>query len=543
MTDFENNFFDRKAVLDLLKRRVLDLKEGYRQNVAFLGDRFIGKSSILSKFMSDLDDDGVVTIYLDLDYKNDDYLFAKFIGSLLSGFCKIKKISLHADTALLIEESRKLIPKTTDHIKKIQGLLSRAKLTEAYRELMALPETFTIESGKFCIIILDEFHRLGDLRIPNAFQELGKKIMTQRRCLYIVTSSYGTVAKTILSEKLSLLFGNFEVVPVGPFDLKTSQEFIAYNLRDVRIGDSLRNFLIDFTGGHPFYLNIICQEVVELSAVHRQGEAFLPLLTQAVEKTIFNKWGILSRHFELILNSICQNKGGRLIPLLMIALANGRHKLDEIAHDADLVKNIATQKINRLMEAGIVAKNGNLYYMPDKLFKYWVKYVFQKGFKSIDSHPLERRSEFEGEFSALVNDFYSVSRQGLTSRITELLGCFDDELFSLNGRKYKLSSLKEVTPLKLDVQGDRDFDLLKASSAQGVWFIVLKEGILCEADVNAFMDQSKKLTHKPQRRVIISLNDLDVNTRLKALQEKMWIWNEEELNTLLNLYDKPYILK
>lgn len=543
MTDFENNFFDRKAVLDLLRRRVLDLKEGYRQNVALLGDRFIGKSSILSKFMSDLDDDGVVTIYLDLDYKNYDYLFAKFTGSLLNGFCRAQKLPLHTDTALLIEESKKLIPKTAEHIKKIQNLLSRAKLTEAYRELMALPETFTLESGKFCIIILDEFHRLGDLRIPNAFQELGKKIMTQRRCLYIVTSSYGTVAKTILSEKLSLLFGNFEIVSVGPFDLKTSQEFIAYNLKDVRIGDSLRNFLIDFTGGHPFYLNIICQELSDLSAIHKQGEAFLPLLTQAVERTIFDKWGSLSRHFELILNSICQNKGGRLMPLLMIALANGKHKIDEIAREAGLVKNITTQKINRLIEAGIVAKNGNLYYMPDKLFKYWVKYVFQKSFKSIDSRPQQRKSEFQQEFSGLVNDFYGISRKDLSSRIVELLNCFDDELFSINGKKYKLSSFQEVVSLGLSDRGGRDLDLLKASSTQGVWFIALKEGILSEADVNAFMDQSKKLRQKPQRRVIISLNDLDVNTRLKALQEKMWIWNEEELNTLLNLYDKPYILK
>ena len=54
---------------------------------------------------------------------------------------------------------------------------------------------------------------------------------------------------------------------------------------------------------------------------------------------------------------------------------------------------------------------------------------------------------------------------------------------------------------------------------------------------------SKQHKQKLQRRVIISLADLEANARLKALQERMWIWNEDELNTLLNLYDKPYIVK
>ena len=36
-------FCGRKVILDLLKRRVLGLKEGYRQNVALLGYPYVGK--------------------------------------------------------------------------------------------------------------------------------------------------------------------------------------------------------------------------------------------------------------------------------------------------------------------------------------------------------------------------------------------------------------------------------------------------------------------------------------------------------------------
>ena len=298
--DLEKNFFGRTSILNLLNRRVVDLKEGYRQNLAFLGNRYIGKTSILKKFSGDLEDEEIIEIYLDLDNKDFKYLFHKIAGSILYNFSKAKKLPLHEDLTLLIESTKKFLPQTIEAIKKIVQHIEKGKFLDAYLDVINLPEIFTFESGKFCIVVLDEFHNLEDLGIPQVFQELGKRIMTQKKCLYIVTSSLSGVAKDILSEKLSLLFGNFEVVDIAAFDLKTSQGFLRYNLKDTNISSSLRNFLIDFASGHPFYLNMISQEMIHLCAIHKQQEIYLPLLTQAIENTIFNRWGILSRHFELI---------------------------------------------------------------------------------------------------------------------------------------------------------------------------------------------------------------------------------------------------
>ena len=86
------------------------------------------------------------------------------------------------------------------------------------------------------------------------------------------------------------------------------------------------------------------------------------------------------------------------------------------------------------------------------------------------------------------------------------------------------------------------FDVLKATSEEESWFIVLKNEGISETDVHMILNESKKLKEKPQRCILISMGGLDENTRVKALQEKMWIWNEGEINTLLNIYDKSYIL-
>ncbi len=541
--DLKKDFFGRKNVLNLLSRRVAGLKEGYRQNVAILGNRFIGKSSVIYKFLADLDDDSVAEIYLDLGNKDVEYLFAKFMGSLLHSYAGFKKLPLQEDLKLLIESTQKFIPQTIEEIKKIRTELAKGKLSESYRGLLSLPEVFTAETGLFCVIILDEFHHLEELGIADVFVELGKKIMTQKKCLYIVTSSLPFAAKKILSEKLSLLFGNFETIYLGPFDLTTSQEFIEHHLGEVKISVSLRNFLTDFTGGYPLYLHLICQEMIALSAFHRQTEVFLSLVTQAIENTVFGPWGVISRHFEFMLQHLCEGKGNRISALIFLAIASGRHKLRDISLYVGGSQKLLLQRLVRLQETGLIVKNGLFYHLDDKLLRYWIKYVYHRRLKAMELSFEKLRLEFRAEVEHSYENFNLAAGQGFMARVIGLLQCFDNEALSINGRKYKLPFFRNIVPVKLDPSSSRPIEMIKGTTSEGDWFIVLDDQSLGEGDLSVFLSESKKISKRPSQRLIISLTDIDPNARLKALEERMWIWNEGELNTLMNIFDQPYIVK
>ncbi|MCK4882098.1 MAG: hypothetical protein KAS92_03635, partial [Candidatus Omnitrophica bacterium] len=383
----EKSFFGRIDVLGLLKKRVVDLKEGCRQNVALLGNQYVGKSAILHDFLLNLDDTDVTAIYLDLENKDFNYFFSKFTGSLLYNFSRNHQLPLYDDLNLLLESTKESIPQTVQVIRKIQKEFNNGKLPAAFLGLLTLPEIFTNETGKFCILILDEFQNLEEFGIPHAFANLGKKIMTQKRCFYIVSSSFKGVAKKILSEKLSLLFGNFETIDVDIFDAETSQKFVENNLKDIKVGNELRNFMTDFTGGHPLYLKLICRELISLTAIYKQNEIYLPLLSQAVENTIFDRWGVISRHFELVVNELCSGKGNRTIALILISLSKGKYKIDDMIQDTGIRKNKIMQKMTRLIELGVVVKNGNFHYFKDKLFKYWTKYVYQRRLCDVELAP------------------------------------------------------------------------------------------------------------------------------------------------------------
>ncbi len=101
LIDFDHNFYGRRSVLEILKKRVLGLKEGYRQNVALLGVRHIGKTSLLQRMMMDLEEPDVFFIYLDLENRDFNYFAGQFTKSLLYNFLKKENLPLQEDLKCL----------------------------------------------------------------------------------------------------------------------------------------------------------------------------------------------------------------------------------------------------------------------------------------------------------------------------------------------------------------------------------------------------------------------------------------------------------
>jgi len=538
-----DQFFGRKETLDLLKRRVFDLKEGYRQNLALLGERYIGKSMLLRKFFMDLDDKDIIAVCVGLEGKDLEYFCDQMVGGLLAQYSLLKGLPVHEDNRLFLAGLQNHIPSTVRAVKKIYSHLGHEKKDDCFRELISLPQILAKETQTFCVVVLEEFDSLEAMNISGAFVELGKKIMTQKRCLYLVTSSCPSIAQEILSEKLSLLFGNFEVLRVEPFDLSTSRTYVERCLKGLTMKELLRDFLVDFTGGHPLYLHLLCQEIALLAAVHQQKEIFTPLLCQAVENLLFNPWGMINRHFEIIVKGAVEGRGNLVVPRILIALANGKQKVKEIVQASGLRQGAVSQRLHRLVDAGVVVKSGNLFYIRDKLLRYWVRFVLQKNYKSVQVDPSQKMDGFRSELSVAIDQFKVSSQKNFSSRIIELLSCFENEALHINGRRYKLPLFRDIAPRKISRGAGKKIDALSASCEEGHWFIVLKPDMICENDVQEIMLEAKKFDQRPSRCVIVSLSRLDENARVKALQERMWIWDESELNTLLNVFDQPYILE
>ena len=228
----KDKFFDRKNYIEILQKRISSLKEGYRQNIAIIGEENVGKTSIVYKFLDKFYDPRIITVFLEVRPESFQDFAKRFIGALLYNFLLNSGLTLREDLDFLVAKSARYIPNTTLKINSILNDLSRRKKVNIITELFSLPELIHQETGKFTVLFLDEFHNLENIGIKNLYREWSKLLILQKNTLYAITSSMMFKTRVILSKQLSLLFGNFEVINVEPFDMHTSGRYLDYRLPD-----------------------------------------------------------------------------------------------------------------------------------------------------------------------------------------------------------------------------------------------------------------------------------------------------------------------
>ncbi len=72
--------------------------------------------------------------------------------------------------------------------------------------------------------------------------------------------------------------------------------------------------------------------------------------------------------------------------------------------------------------------------------------------------------------------------------------------------------------------------------------MAFKPDLLTEEDVMEFTKECRKYRHKLQRKIIVTLQDIDTNARLRALEEKIWTWDLNNLNQILDLFSKSRVI-
>jgi hypothetical protein len=527
----KDSFFDRKVYLDILEKRISDLKYGYRQNLAIIGDELLGKTSIIFKFLNKFYDNHIIIIYLEIRPESLVSFARRFIGVLLYNFLINSGIPLDEDLDFLIKKSAKYIPKTIEKIRSILASLERRKKNDLFPELLSLCEIINLETNKFCVVIFDEFHNLQNLDIKSLYPEWSKLLILQKNTMYIIISSLKFKAKTILSKNLSLLFGNFEIISVEPFDIKTSEDYLEHILKGVSLDTGLKNFLVHFSGGNPFYLGLVAKELLKANTSD---------LADILEDLIFEPTGMLNQKFSSYLKRFLDNPYSQDYITILYLISNGHNKIKDIAHILHRQKKELTLRINHLLELDTISRSGDFLKINDRVFSFWLRFVYQEKLHSLTFDAKSQKMLFRDKIEGMIQEFLAQHKKSLVERMMELLRLFEDEIVQIEKRRLRLTHFREVKTLEFKTQGLKEGVI--GRSYDNLWIIAFKQDLLTEEDIAEFVRECKKYRHKTQRKIIITLQDIDQNTRLRALEEKVWTWDLNNLNQILDLFYKPRII-
>ncbi len=548
-------FFGREEVLGTLKKRVTALKGGYRQNLALTGPMLCGKSSILRHFIRNASDADVIPIYIEMDGEDFNVFALRFIASLMRGYLMSEgKLSqevgnfsqvlrgeacgerVSADFDFLREITRELIPETSACVSAILKYLDKKRIDQAYEGLLALTSVFKSETGKNCVVILDEFHNLSNFGLRKPFQVFGKFIMVQKNTMYIVSSSQESLLRDILSSKLSLLFGNFEVIEVKGFDNHAARSFISGKMGNMSEENILRDYLIQLCQGSPFYLETVSSRVAKISAENGHKADDKECLLEALAELMYSSEGVLSQYFTNTLNFFLEKKNRKKYIPVLLSMSRGNSTLKAIQKGLGRNDKDLGNKLSKLREMDIIWSSGVFYKIADKLFEYWLRHVYSVKTRSMIDDMDMKYIEFKNSIGEDYENYRLFRAIDAADLITGILGKFNNEKIELGHNLRKLSAFSDIRR----IASHGNVTSVAAQTEAGKWVFHIKQrDIIVEQDV---CDIRKIPTgsgkHKILKKVLIPLGGIDENAFLLAKEHNVWIWDIGTLNRIFRVYGR-----
>lgn len=535
------NFFGRQEIIDLLVKRASALKSGYRQNVAIIGHQQLGKTSVLRHFLHTYRDSETLSIYVEIKLQALDYFVDQFVRSLLYQYL-IQDQAISATESLqnLMVVAETKIPKTVARIKEIATLLKQRHPEDAYSKLFDLTSIIKQETGKNCIVILDEFHRLGEFGVKNAFSDFGKRIMLQKDTMYLLSSSSFSASRKILAEKLSLLFGNFERIYLENFDFQTSYRFIDKKMDGLKLGDPLKTFLVSLTDGHPFFLETITAKIYEGCKVSQAPEVTGRIIADAFYKLFYESQGVLNQYFMKLISPWTQSRSRGSHLLILTKIAGGHNRLKDVAAALNRSQKEIAGQIQELMEYELLVKTGVFYRFHNKMFKFWLKEVYEK--RELSLLTVEDNKEtFIQAIELMIAENEELEKLDVSARLTELLGRFQNDLIEFGEKKRKLPHFTEIleSVQALDVPAGSSRGLIARGHGR-CWVCKIVEERATEKEV---LDLIRGDKANAPTKVLVALRGLEDNAKLLAKEKRVLTLSLSSVNLLMDLYGKSPIIR
>lgn len=531
-------FFGREESLELLSKRASALKDGYRQNVALTGQSLAGKSSIILQFLHSIREEGFIPIYVEVVKEPFKSFANKFIATML--YNALIKKGEHAGIVLdgLLSKAQDILPRTHHAVKQLAALMDRGDIDEAYLSLLGLTSILKEETGIPCIVILDEFDNLEYLGIKNPYLGFGKIIMVQKDTMYIVSSSRNMAIRKIISEKLSLLFGNFEVIKVANFGAKAACRFMDSKLAGFEAGDFMRKFLFAFTDGNPFYLDKIVSRIKELAIERMTSCIDNEIASDAILDTVYNSGGPIHQYLMNYILDLLDTKHKDLHIGILVSIAAGGSRQPNITRALRTKSGEVSKALAYLVEKALISKNGTFYKIDDVMLEFWLKNVYQRRKDILVDGTFNRRDLFKDDMRAYVASFEKDFAPSVSSRLAELFGMFSNELVGIESRQMRLPRFTKVEVRTSELSKE----YIAASFRGAFWIVQAYEETAVEGDIIAFIRNIKALDCKISNKVIIPLKGIDENARLLAKELRISIWDSQTVNVLLALYRKKRII-
>ncbi len=486
-------FFDREEIL----QRLLETEKNY----ALVGFRKTGKTSILLNFKGETKNPLVSYTYI--LFSETEYSFLlKFLNNIMATYLKSesREVEYFEDSIesfnVLTRRVVEVKPEIAGMVLEIKDQLGRGVSNTLVSLAFDLPERL---AGDSFILLLDEFQVLANFK-PRFLDILRQRLQEQGKTRYIITGSMVGMMKGILERESAPLFGHFEIIPVGNFGYETSRGFV---LKNLKLKELHLNFLLSFTGGHPYYLSVILNRMLD-KPVNRQS------LLNSLKETLFEPRGELYIYFKEGLEEMFRKRNMSRYFQILKAISLGKHRTRDICSFVSLPMSTIPPYIDFLIFMELISRKRGGYYLMDPVLDFWLRSCHRVQESSLLSLQ-EKLDYFEGKIHELFSSIKSELGRARESQIRELF-------------------LKQGFRVESGVLKGEEFDLI--AERDGILLLgECKTGNVTSKIVNNFIRKIKRVGDKRKvEGLIFSLSTITEKAREICRREGIEVWDLDRIN-------------
>lgn len=373
------DFVDREDIVEDMVATLSDKKSliGF----ALYGKRRIGKTSVFKEVHRRLKAaEDVVPVYLslwDLVEGNVEEFGRRFSTAILEEYgprlsLKYKAKELLKSPASLLKDLLREMEVSVKLRDDIEFLMSFGGEEMDYDALIEgafnLPEKLAEETKTKCVLLIDEFPSITDLKNGSRIGEgIIKKIRTihedQKGVVLCISGSIRKTMEVVALSPSSAFYRQFVVKEVKPLPEKYVYELIHRNTRKKISKDALKR-IFEFSGGMPFYVQFLGRELERKERIGAKD------VEEVIDEFLREEGNLLFKE-----------EFGALSPKeRMVVVAMATEDLStpsKIAKNTGENLNAVGMYLGYLEDKGIVRReNRGIYLFEDPVFKRWLAWRY-----------------------------------------------------------------------------------------------------------------------------------------------------------------------
>jgi hypothetical protein len=341
------------------------------QSIIIFSPRRYGKTSLIKQVITTLSDQGILVFYLDLYRVTTLEQFGRYysqtvISSLRSGADKLFSL-----VRTLIPSLKPKLTYTEPNMPAIELEVSLETMQRqlTLSELFNFLEKYCLKKKQRACVVFDEFQEITSFD-SNGILEREMRAAFQHHQLvsYAFLGSKAHLMNELFKDKARPFYNFGSHFELGPITEANWAPFISSHFKKtgLPVSEDLCRRIVELTHGHPYYTQMLCSEIWELS-VHTAKKSSDPVASGLVsilqkENHAFAEiWDTLTSIEKKLLSVLAGTDAVAVFSTEFLAI----HQLGATSS--------MQRVILRLLNRGIITRNTKGVSIADPLFCHWIR--------------------------------------------------------------------------------------------------------------------------------------------------------------------------